>query len=215
MAFFRTLPTRAVLSIDTLIRKVEDLRQEIGGRGGDRAPAGCGTQRVDNGRPAGTPPPSDGPPPPVAAAVPETVPERTGGGLAADSPNPLAAAWQGLVQIVSRNHPSLGANLKKCGLRHADSKRVEIIVPASPFISSMLQREKNLSLLKKICAEVFGGRPDVIVTAAGESGDSSTERRDRHQSRLQETLNHPLVAEAIEIFNGKLVDVQIRQEVDE
>ena len=216
MAFFRTLSMRAVLSIDTLIRKVEDLRQEIGGRGGDRQPTGCGTPRVEGGRPAGTlSPRSDGPPLPVAATVPAAAPERGGGGLAAESPNPLAAAWQGLVQSVSRNHPSLGANLKKCGLRHADSKRVEIIAPASPFISSMLQREKNLSLLKDVCAEVFGGRPDVIVTAVGEGGDSSTERRDRHQSRVQETLNHPLVADAIEIFNGKLVDVSIRQEVDE
>jgi DNA polymerase-3 subunit gamma/tau len=215
MAFFRTLSMRALLSIDTLIRKVEDLRQEIGGRGGDRQPAGRGTPRVDDGRSAGALPLPDGPPSPVAATAPATVLERGGGGLAAESQNPLAAAWQGLVQSVSRNHPSLGANLKKCGLRHADSKRVEIIAPASPFISTMLQREKNLSLLKKVCAEVFGGRPDVIVTAAGEGGDSSTERRDRHQSRVQETLNHPLVADAIEIFNGKLVDVQVRREVDE
>jgi hypothetical protein len=92
---------------------------------------------------------------------------------------------------------------------------VEIVAPASPFISSMLQRDKNLSLLKKVCAEVFGGRPEVIVTAAGECAESSTERRDRQHSRVQETLNHPVVADAIEIFNGKLVDVQIRQEVDE
>jgi len=216
MAFFRTLSMRAVLSIDTLIRKVEDLRQEIGGRGGDRQPAGCGTPRVEGGRPAGTlSPRSDGPTAPVSATVPAAVPERGGGGLAADSQNPFAAAWQGLVQSVSRNHPSLGANLKKCSLRHADSKRVEIIAPASPFISSMLQREKNLSLLKDVCAEVFGGRPDVIVTAGGDGGDSSTERRDRHHNRVQETLNHPLVADAIEIFKGKLVDVSIRQEVDE
>lgn len=209
MAFFRTLPMRAALSIDTLIRKVEDLRQEIGGRGGDRPEADRETPRGDAGRPAEAYRRFDNPPPDTAA---ETTPEPSGGGSAADSQNPLAAAWQGLVQTVSRSHPSLGANLKKCGVRHADSKRVEIIAPASPFISSMLQREKNLSLLKQVCAEVFGGRPDVIVTTSGAGEDSATARRDRHHGRLQETLNHPVVADAIEIFNGKLVDVQIRQE---
>jgi len=215
MAFFRTLPMRSMLSIDTLIRKVEDLRQEIGGRGGD-PPAGVhGTPRADDHRPAGMLTRPDDPPAPVAATEPATAPERCEGRVAADSQNPLTAAWQDLVQTVSRNHPSLGANLKKCNLRHADSERVEIVAPASPFISSMLQREKNLSLLKKVCAEVFGGRPEVIVAAAGECVDSSTERRDRQHSRVQETLNHPVVADAIEIFNGKLVDVQIRQEVDE
>ncbi|MCU0605654.1 MAG: DNA polymerase III subunit gamma/tau, partial [Desulfobacterales bacterium] len=39
MAFFRTLHTRAALSIDTLIRKVEDLRQELGGGGAGPAPS--------------------------------------------------------------------------------------------------------------------------------------------------------------------------------
>jgi DNA polymerase-3 subunit gamma/tau len=211
MAFFRTLPMRSMLSIDTLIRKVEDLRQEIGGRGGDPPADVRRTPRGDDRRPAGASSRSDELPPPVAA----TDPARGEGGLTTDPQNPLAAVWQGLVQAVSRNHPSLGANLKKCGLRHADSKRVEIVAPASPFIRSMLQREKTLSLLKKVCAEVFGGRPEVIVAAAGDCVDASTERRDRQHSRVQETLNHPVVADAIEIFNGKLVDVQIRQEVDE
>ncbi len=214
MAFFRTLHARAALSIDTLIRKVEDLRQEVGGAGGDRPPPGRGTSQADAGRSAEALRRPGASPLPDAAPAAETVPAGGGGGLAADPQNPLAAAWQAIVQSVSRNYPSLGANLKKCCLRHADSKRVEIIAPATPFIRSMLQREKNLSLLKKVCAEVFGGRPDVIVTTADECGDSSAERRDRHHSRVQETLNHPVVADAIEIFNGKLVDVQIRQEVD-
>jgi hypothetical protein len=54
----------------------------------------------------------------------------------------------------------------------------------------------------------------VIVTAEGEGGASVEERRDRNQTQVREALNHPVVADAIEIFNGKLVDVKIRQEVD-
>jgi len=62
---------------------------------------------------------------------------------------------------------------------------------------------------------VFGGRPEVIVTAEAECSSSVDERRDRNHTRVRETLNHPLVADAIEIFNGKLVDVQILKEVDQ
>ena len=79
----------------------------------------------------------------------------------------------------------------------------------------MLRRDKNLALLKKACREVFGGQPEVIVAAGDDGGVSIEGRRDRHHTRVRETLNHPMVADAIEIFNGKLVDVQIRQEVDE
>jgi DNA polymerase-3 subunit gamma/tau len=122
--------------------------------------------------------------------------------------------WQDMAQTISRSHPSLGANLKKCWLRHADAERVEIISPANQFVSAMLRREKNLAHLKKICADVFGGRPEVTVTVGDEGGASVDERRDRNQTQVREALNHPVVADAIEIFNGKLVDVKIRQEVD-
>jgi DNA polymerase-3 subunit gamma/tau len=214
MAFFRTLHTRAALSIDTLIRRVDDLRQEIGGHAVDRPPPGGGAPRAETGPAAaslGRPEdrlPADGP----LAAQPSIA--GRGVGPAADARNDLAAAWQGIVQTVSQSHPSLGANLKKCGLRQASAAAVEIVAPANQFVSAMLGREKNLALLKKVCAEVFGGRPEVVVSTAGEGAASPAERRDRKRTRVKETLDHPVVADAIEIFNGKLVDVQIRQEVD-
>jgi len=214
MAFFRTLHARSTLSIDSLIRKVDELRREIGGSGGDPTPPGRGTHRPEVRR--SEEPSCESGEGPLAGASPpaEGTFERESRGSVADPQIRLAEAWQGIVQTVSRSYPSLGANLKKCRLRRADSKGVEIVAPASPFISSMLQREKSLSLLKKVCADVFGGRPDVIVTAADAGGSSPVERRDRDHGRVQEALNHPVVADAIEIFNGKLVDVQIRQEVD-
>jgi len=159
-------------------------------------------------RPAAPPQRSEGPPPKANPA-----PGRASD-PAAGPAGSLAAAWEGIVRSVSQSLPSLAAYLKKCSLRRADSREVEIVAPANQFVSSMLQREKNLALLKRVCAEAFGGRPEVAVVVADDSGASPDERRDRKQSEVKETLNHPVVADAIEIFNGKLVDVQIRQEVD-
>jgi DNA polymerase-3 subunit gamma/tau len=208
MAFFRTLHSRAALSIDTLIGKLDDLRQELEPSADDPAQAADRPQRSSAGpnedpqnRAAESRPAGASPPPAARAAVAGS--------------DDLAAVWQNIAQAVSRSHPSLGANLKKCCLRSADSSRVEIVAPANQFASSMLRREKNRALLQKVCSEAFGGRPEVIVTAGTECGSSLDERRDRNHTRVRETLNHPLVADAIEIFNGKLVDVQILKEVDQ
>jgi DNA polymerase-3 subunit gamma/tau len=215
MAFFRTLHSRAALSIDTLIRKLDDLRQELDGAAGgpprvaERSPrrkAGRSEELPNQpaeGRPTAAPPPT---------AAPQTADKAAGSAAAADD---LSAVWQNIAQAISRSQPSLAANLKKCCLRYADSSRVEIVAPANQFVSSMLRREKNVALLRKVCCEVFGGRPEVIVTAEAECSSSVDERRDRNHTRVRETLNHPLVADAIEIFNGKLVDVQILKEVDQ
>ena len=54
----------------------------------------------------------------------------------------------------------------------------------------------------------------VIAAGGGEVGMNPQEKRDRNHTLVQQALNHPLIADAIEIFNGKLVDVQILPEVN-
>ena len=53
-----------------------------------------------------------------------------------------------------------------------------------------------------------------VVIAAGGVGCDDPRKRDRNHTLVQQALNHPLIADAIEIFNGKLVDVQILPEVN-
>jgi hypothetical protein len=71
-----------------------------------------------------------------------------------------------------------------------------------------------MTLLKKVCAEVFGGAVDIVIAAGGDDGVNPQEKRERNHTLVQQALNHPLIADAIEIFNGKLVDVQILPEVN-
>ena len=104
--------------------------------------------------------------------------------------------------------------MKKCSLRGADPGRLEIVPPANHYASGMLRRDKHLALLKQVCADVFGGAVDIVIAAGGEGGLNSQEKRERNHTLVQQALNHPLIADAIEIFNGKLVDVQILPEVN-
>jgi len=89
MVFFKVLQTRAVLSIDTLITKLDDLRREVQGAGAVPPPltreqpreasGGQGTPNARSGRDR-----SDPPAPPQAARRPGFDPDgRYGGGLAA------------------------------------------------------------------------------------------------------------------------------------
>jgi DNA polymerase-3 subunit gamma/tau len=213
MAFFRVLQAQPALSINTLIQKLEDLRREVGGPSSP-----CGNT-------AGTPPQ----PPPAALA-----PSASEGQGDRDAPRPvrvapppvsgtgrgaaetLDAAWQRVIDIIARQQPSLVANLKKCSLRRDEPGRLEIVPPANQYASGMLRRDKHLALLKNVCTDVFGGAMDIVIAVGGggEGGMNPQEKRDRNHTLVQQALNHPLIADAIEIFNGKLVDVQILPEVN-
>ena len=212
MAFFRVLQAQPALSIDTLIQKLEDLRREVGG---PSAPSG----NTPGNRPQPPPaalarPPSEGQGGRDASRpVPVDIPPP-GSGTGRSASESLDAAWQRVIDIIARQQPSLVATLKKCSLRGADPGRLEIVPPANHYASGMLRRDKHLALLKQVCADVFGGTVDIVIAAGGEGGLNSQEKRERNHTLVQQALNHPLIADAIEIFNGKLVDVQILPEVN-
>jgi DNA polymerase III subunit gamma/tau len=198
MAFFRVLQGRPVLSIDTLIAKLDDLRREVGGA--EEASAGPTASSPKAPAPAARAAPTARP----AAPVPD--PE-----LAAPPPGDLAARWQRISDDIARTQPNLGANLKRCCLKAASAERVEIATP-NAYAASTLRRDKNLALLRGACARVFGGSPEIVIAEDGGCEPPAHGRREHKHAVVKETLNHPVVADAIDIFNGKLVEVHIPPE---
>jgi DNA polymerase-3 subunit gamma/tau len=200
-----------VLSIDTLIAKLQDLRRDVQGADDDASsltgerPAGAAAGQDSGVSRAGRQESS------VTAPPPE---DRRPAAASPDSPTDLQAAWQKITERIAVSQPSLAAKLNRCCLKRGGPEQVEIVASGNSFIDSTLRRDKHMAVLKKACAEVFGGTPEVIVAIGDECSLTTDERRDRNQARVKETLNHPVVADAIEIFDGKLVDVKVSQEVD-
>jgi DNA polymerase-3 subunit gamma/tau len=104
--------------------------------------------------------------------------------------------------------------LKRCCVKRADAARVEIVAPESRFSAEMLRREKHLATLKQICAGVMGPSVEVVIEEGRPCAPDSPEPRARRQELIKDTLNHPLVTDALEVFKGKLIDVQVIQEED-
>ena len=122
----------------------------------------------------------------------------------------LDVTWNQLYEIIARKNPSLGASLSKCRLKQVTAVSIEIEVRANGFALNMLQREKNKDVLKKICTEYFGKDIDIVLTNHPETDAESPQKKNLNDGLLkQKAISHPTVADAIEIFNGKLIDVKI------
>ncbi|MCK7513659.1 MAG: hypothetical protein MZV70_63025 [Desulfobacterales bacterium] len=195
-------------------RKLEDLRREVGGcRRRPAAEARAGKRRR-------APAPADAAPAAStvgAARAAERRPPAARSGRRSGGRS-LRAAWQqDRRSVVARSQPSLAANLE--ALQPAAARTPSgwrSLPPANHFASAMLQRDKNLALLKRgLRRDRSAAQPEVVVAAGDDAARRPDERRDRNQSAGQgDARTIRVVADAIEIFNGKLVDVQIRQEVD-
>lgn len=199
MAFIRLDQIKPALPIDVLIDKLDLLRQEIHNSPGD----GLAEQKSDL---------KPGPFVPGQQMEDEQLdakPKRQAD--ADDTLDDLVFTWSRLCEIISQKNPSLGASLSKCRLKQISHDHIEIEVRDNGFTLNMLQREKNLTVLKKVSKAYFGEEKDIMLTPPAERNDQGPKKKSQNNHLVkQKALDHPLVSDAIEIFSGKLIDVKIR-----
>lgn len=186
------------LPIEDLIEKIDLLRTDVG----------TGLQS-SGGRPSGRPEPAA----PVkenpasvkhqgGAAPPlETAPE--------DPATGLDEAWARFVAHLSSDHPALAASLSKASLKSMDDEVVEIELDDNGFNLMMIQKSKNREILEAASAHLFGKKRRVVVRTSGRRTETRSAKKKASEQIKHDALSHPLVAEALEIFDGKVVDVKL------
>ncbi len=205
IAFVRLDQIEPVLPIDVLINKLDLLKQELNNQSGGSKSSQKAVIKSEKSKPVQHRQTGDlDSAPEQSSSMLETAPPS------GDLLNDLDATWDQLCKIIAKTNPSLGASLSKCRLRQVAADRVEIEVHSNGFTISMLKREKNKLILKKACAQYFGNEKDIVLIAQGESDDEQPQKKNQNDHLLkQKALSHPAVADALEIFNGKLIGVKI------
>ena len=172
VTLIRLLQAKPALSIDVLIDKLDALRQEV-------AAAEPVSKNVDEhstaepavqSSPGGSKAKREGPGSAEGVNAPAT--ESTG---KADQ------LWKQICEIVSQKNPSLAANLVKCKLTNSAEGSIEIDVPDNGFTINMIQRDKNMVILKQVCMEVFGHDPNIrLSTSTSVGGHTQKKKKDKH-----------------------------------
>jgi len=209
MTLIRMLQSKPALPIDVLIDKLDILREEMFAYGRPQDFADIPRHSAMN------------PKNPSAGSHGKTSPGSSKSGAKrsgvetedASATNSLAEIsdepWKRISKIISNKNPSLAANLAKCRLTKIEGHHLEIEVPGNGFTLKMIQREKNMAVLQEVCADVLGSRKDIRL-APGTTIDENYQKKKSHENELKKkALSHPLVADAVEIFDGKLIDVKI------
>lgn len=211
MMFIKMFQIKPVLPIDLLIEKLDSMKQEISETGVKSAPVvnadpacpeiRCDTQKDEKNV--------------------QTVSKKSVGPLetenqpdssALDKGENLDLTWKKITGIISKKYPSLASNLARSRLINLAEKRMDIEVNGSDFNLKMIKRNKNISILKNICSQFFGNDFDIVINAKIKSGFDNQQKKTEENKIKQKALNHPLVADSIEIFNGTVVSVKILQE---
>jgi DNA polymerase-3 subunit gamma/tau len=84
---------------------------------------------------------------------------------------------------------------------------VVLEVGGNGFHAGLLQ--KNTAAIEAVCGEVLGRNIRLVLEAPSRPVEDSARLRQRRHTIRQEALGHPLVSEAIELFNGQVMDVRV------
>jgi DNA polymerase-3 subunit gamma/tau len=205
MTLIRMLQSKPALPIDVLIDKLDVLREEMLGDGQPQEFTGTPPSSTSKAKDlsSGSPGETSLGSSPIGAGKSGIETEE------AFAPNRPAEAWKQISKVISNKNPSLAVNLAKCKLKKIEDHRLEIEVPGNGITLKMIQREKNMAALRQVCADVLGSQKDIQLTP-GTGPDESYQKKKSHDNELKKkALSHPLVADAVEIFDGKLVDVKL------
>jgi DNA polymerase III subunit gamma/tau len=216
MAFMRLLVVKPVLPIDELVQKLDALRDEVGSQPvlEDRkvAPA----PRIDSVAEANQNTPTDAPAPKAASAAVATNQQVKPVAPSQSAAPPVSEAggndnqkWAAVCEALRETAPVLSANLTRCKVEAIDETLLTLVLAGNGFVQSIIKRANNMALLKETCAGQWGRPLDIKLKIGKDDSKKRQQNAAEKEGLTKEALGHPRVAEAMEVFAGKVVDVKI------
>lgn len=202
MVFIRMFQVKPALPIDVLITKLDKLREDFceDRQDLDATKKSILQNRDENSQPATN----------MAAGTAESIdPFEPLPSKPSDRDETIEDQWKKLLSIFSKKHPALAASLKNSTLKKLTDRQLEIQVNGDDFNINRVRRDKNSSVIQDVCNDFFGKEMEVILLAKKIETHEDQHKKNRAGHLKQGALSHPLVTDALEIFNGKVVDVKI------
>jgi len=118
-------------------------------------------------------------------------------------------SWARFLGWFSPSAPQLMPCLDQSALKELAEKTMVVEIGGTAFNLQRLSQNKSKTVLEQAMRNFFRNQAVLnLVSAAPAAMDSNRERKERNDHIKQETLNNPVVSEAMKIFDGN-VDITI------
>lgn len=125
----------------------------------------------------------------------------------------LQQTWQDLLSAFEKHSKPLVPCLENAELKRIAEDCLEIAVQENSFFTSRLKDERTLATMREVCSQFFKRNMDIKVLESRAQEDAPEKSDKGNKSKghrlKREALNHPIVTDALEVFNGRVVDVKI------
>jgi len=123
-------------------------------------------------------------------------------------------SWEEFINRVEEESISLASFLRNGCSKEFERNKLTLAF-RDPFSIQMVNREKNLRLLKSIAENFLGKRVEIVIkkeniNSEAFSSEANPEKEKEAKGNLfQRAIKEPVIKDVLEIFPGKIVDVNI------
>ena len=139
--------------------------------------------------------------------VPTSLPEANASNDAKAAKWDGQALWDEIEDIVAEERPSLAGFLAKTRFVSFENDVMAIDVEGNEFILKSIQ--KHLAFIEQACTKLYGSRVKVNLSVNVQDASEKEEKKKESEQLKSKTLSHPIVGQAVELFDGKVIDVKI------
>jgi DNA polymerase-3 subunit gamma/tau len=116
-------------------------------------------------------------------------------------------AWGRVIAVIAKNKPSVAAALSRSQLTSVSEKAFTLAVRDNDYTMKMVT--KNLAMIDAVCREQAGRGIELDRSSNGGEGNQAAVEKQKADTIRQQLLNHPLVADTVDIFSGKIEEIKI------
>jgi hypothetical protein len=152
--------------------------------------------------------------PAVAITVPEAPEPQGAQGGAMDEE--VLNQWQEFLAFVRRENPILASFLIQGSLVRRDASCLEIGFAKGSFALERVSERQTLQSVEEVVRRHFKQALPVKIVATNDvkpekSPQAATLETDRSRHLRKEAVDNPVVQEAVEIFQGRIVEVKVKE----
>lgn len=116
--------------------------------------------------------------------------------------------WKRVVAIIAETKPSIAATLARSQLVGVSPQAFTVAVRDNDYSMNLVR--KNLAMIESVCREQADREIKIDFTGDAAHGAQAATAKQKASDIRQQLLNHPMVADALDIFSGKIEEIKIR-----
>ncbi|MBW1616143.1 MAG: DNA polymerase III subunit gamma/tau [Deltaproteobacteria bacterium] len=142
-------------------------------------------------------------PKPIEVPEPE---EKSGGAIDVSDKEAL---WDAALKLIEAKSPAMASHLEGSFPSRLSENKITIEATGNKVVIDRLNLKKSLDVISKAVSEVAGKTLKAVIDGKIVNGKKNGVKKSNKKELENKALNHPLVQEAMEVFDGRIKSLKV------